>query len=224
MRVIARIVLIAAVVVVIVIAGGYLYVRQSLPQLDGTVAVVGLERPVKITRDREGIPHIMAASSADAYFGLGFVHAQDRLWQMEASRRIGAGRLSEVLGADAIDYDKFLRTLGAYRHAERTYAHLSADTRAVLDAYSAGVNAFLANHEGPWPPEFIILSHTPEPWRPADSLVWVKVMAFNLGGNMSRELQRAHGSDSAAREHCRILAGLSGRWTGGDTEFRHAVR
>jgi len=191
MRMIARIVLIVVVVVVIVAVGGYVYVRQSLPKLDGTVAVAGLERPVKITRDGEGVPHIMANSAADAYFGLGYAHAQDRLWQMEASRRIGAGRLSEILGTDAIDFDKFLRTLGVYGHAERTYPNLGAEARTTLDAYSAGVNAFLAAHKGPWPPEFIILSHTPEPWRPADSLVWLKMMAFKLGGNMSRELQRA---------------------------------
>ena len=214
MRVIARIVLIAAVVVVIVIAGGYLYVRQSLPQLDGTVAVVGLERPVKITRDREGIPHIMAASSADAYFGLGFVHAQDRLWQMEASRRIGAGRLSEVLGADAIDYDKFLRTLGAYRHAERTYAHLSARHTRRARCLQRRRQRVSGQPRG----SVAARVHYLEPHTRA--VATGRFPGLGQGDGVQPRRQhvagtpaRAHGSDSAAREHCRILAGLSGRWT-----------
>ena len=191
MRLLGRILLVILILLVIAIGGAYIVVRQSLPLLSGTVRVAGIGAPVEITRDREGVPHIVAGSQVDAYFGLGYAHAQDRLWQMEMSRRIAAGRLSEVVGTQTLDIDRFLRTLGVHHHAERTYPNLTPAARNVLDAYSAGVNAYLRGNGGPLPPEFLILRHTPEPWQPADSLAWVKMMAFNLGGNMSRELQRA---------------------------------
>ena len=191
MRLLGRILLVILILLVIAIGGAYIVVRESLPLLSGTVRVAGIGAPVEITRDREGVPHIVAGSQVDAYFGLGYAHAQDRLWQMEMSRRIAAGRLSEVVGTQTLDIDRFLRTLGVHHHAERTYPNLTPAARNVLDAYSAGVNAYLRGNGGPLPPEFLILRHTPEPWQPADSLAWVKMMAFNLGGNMSRELQRA---------------------------------
>ena len=184
---------IAALVVLILVAGGggYLWLRGSLPQIDGRIQVSGLSGPVEIVRDRNGIPHIFARSAIDAQFGLGFVHAQDRLWQMEMNRRIGAGRLSEVVGEAGLTVDRFLRTLGIYRQAERTFDNLDIETRAGLEAYAAGVNAFLETRSGPLPPEFLILRHTPERWRPADSLVWVKMMAWDLSGNWGGELLRA---------------------------------
>lgn len=128
--------------------GGYLYLRQSLPQINGTRLLPGLDKPVEVVRDRNGIPHIRAASVHDALFALGFVHAQDRLWQMEMDRRISAGRLSEVFGAKALPADKFLRTLGLHRYAEATLPHFDASTRAALDAYTAGVNAYLKTRRG----------------------------------------------------------------------------
>jgi penicillin amidase len=170
-------------------AGGYAYLRQSLPQVEGRLALPDLAAPVEILRDAYGIPHIFAASIDDAYFGLGFVHAQDRLWQMEMNRRIGSGRLAEVLGKGALDTDRFLRTLGVRRAAEASLRHYDAESRQQLDAYAAGVNAFLA--AGPvLPPEFWILRTTPEPWSAVDSLVWVKMMAWDLGQNWRDELLR----------------------------------
>src|SRR3974390_2793925 len=109
-----------------VLAGGFIYLRQSLPKTEGEVRLAGLAGAVDILRDRYGIPHIFAGSLADACFGLGYVHAQDRLWQMEMSRRIAAGRVSEVVGAGGLETDRFLRTLGvrgaaeAHRRAART--------------------------------------------------------------------------------------------------------
>ncbi len=184
---------IAALVVLILVvgAGGYLWLRGSLPQIDGRIEVAGLSGRIEIVRDRNGIPHIFARSAIDAQFGLGFVHAQDRLWQMEMNRRIGAARLSEVVGDAGLSIDRFLRTLGIYRHAERTFDNLDIETRAGLEAYAAGVNAFLETRSGPLPPEFLILRHTPEPWRPADSLAWIKMMAWDLSGNWGAELLRA---------------------------------
>jgi penicillin amidase len=172
--------------------GGYLWLRQSLPQIDGELRVPGLAEPVTILRDRWAIPHIRAASLLDALFAQGFVHAQDRLWQMEFQRRLGAGRLAEILGPAAVATDRFMRTLGFYRLAEASLAHLSPLTQARLEAYAAGVNAWLATRSGPLPPEFLLLRQpAPEPWSPADSLVWLRLMALDLSVNYRDELLRA---------------------------------
>ena len=171
-------------------AGGLAYLRSSLPATSGERVVVGVSAPLTISRDADGVPHIVAQSEADAIFGLGYVHAQDRLWQMEFQRRIGYGRLSEALGPSTIETDRFLRTLGVWRAAERALTTLDAPSLAALEAYAAGVNAFLAGNPV-LPPEFIALGLRPEPWRPVDSLVWAKMMAWDLGGNWSDELLRA---------------------------------
>lgn len=176
--------------IVLAAAAGYIWLRESLPQIEGSVTLSGLKAPVDIVRDRNGVPHIYAGSVADAYFALGFVHAQDRLWQMEMNRRIGAGRLSEALGPATLDADKFLRTLGVRRVAEATLKALSASSRGQLDAYAAGVNAFLAQRSGPLPPEFLLTGIKPEPWQSADSVAWIKMMAWDLGANWRTELLR----------------------------------
>ncbi len=178
---------------IVVGAGGcYLWLRGSLPRIDGEIRVEGLAAPVTVTRDQWAIPHIEAASLLDATFALGFVHAQDRLWQMEFQRRLGAGRLAEIAGAAALPTDRYMRTLGLYRRAEASLAHLAPATRAWLEAYAAGVNAYLATRSGPLPPEFLILGdHDVEPWKPADSLVWLRVMALDLSANYRDELLRA---------------------------------
>ena len=179
-----------ALLLALIAVAGYAWLRQSLPQLDGTLALSGLKAPVEIVRDRYGVPHIYAGSVEDAYFALGFVHAQDRLWQMEMNRRIGSGRMSEVLGAATLDADKFLRTLGVHRVAEATLESLSPKARSQLDAYAAGVNAFLAQRSGPLPPEFLLTGVKPEPWQSADSVAWIKMMAWDLGANWRTELLR----------------------------------
>jgi penicillin amidase len=173
------------------VGGGYLYLRSSLPQTDGRVAVQGISAPVTIARDADGVPLISAANDADAAFGLGFAHAQDRLFQMETMRRYGAGRLAEIFGAQAVGIDRQMRVLGLYRLAEASFARLSPAVRRGFEAYAAGVNAFLATHRGALPPEFQLLRFSPEPWRPADSLVWGKVMDLELTGNYRSELLRA---------------------------------
>ena len=167
----------------------YLYLRQSLADWEGQNTVPGLDAQVEILRDRFGVPHIFAQSERDAHFGLGFVHAQDRLWQMEMNRRIGSGRLAEALGRRALPTDRFLRTLGVRRAAQANLAHLDENTRRLLDAYAAGVNAFLGS--GPvLPPEFWITGIAPERWSAVDSLTWLKMMAWDLGGNWRNELLR----------------------------------
>ena len=189
MRLALRLFAVLAILFSLAGAGTYLYLRQSLPKTAGEVELAGLGAAVEVLRDRHGIPHIYASSLEDAHLALGFVHAQDRLWQMEMNRRIGSGRLAEVLGREALDTDRFMRTLGLRRVAEANLAHYDAETRRLLDAYAAGVNAFLAARPV-LPPEFWLLGVTPEPWSAVDSIVWTKVMAWDLGGNWRSELLR----------------------------------
>ena len=167
----------------LLLLGAFLYLRSSLPKTSGTLTLPGLTAPVEVVRDANAVPHIYAGSREDAYLALGFVHAQDRLFQMDFQRRVGAGRLSEVLGGATLGTDRFLRTLGVYRAAERSLSNLSAEAQGALASYTAGVNAFLEGRRGALPPEFLVLGYEPEPWRPADSLVWLKMMAWDLGGN-----------------------------------------
>jgi len=205
MRVLARILLALLFLAAIVIAGGYLWLRSSLPQTDGTIAVRGVNAAVTITRDAHGIPTIKAASDADAAFGLGYVEAQDRLFQMDLMRHYGAGRLSEWFGAAALDPDKSMRTLGLYRAAEAQYPLLSPELRAVFDAYAAGVNAYLASRRGALPPEYQVLRVAAEPWKPVDSLVWGKLMDLQLTANYRQELSRARLAQRLNAEDLAVL-------------------
>jgi penicillin amidase len=169
---------------------GLAWLRTSLPVESGELAVPGLAAPVTIDRDQRGIPFITVASEHDAYFALGFVHAQDRLFQMDFMHRAAAGRLAEVLGPRALPHDRLMRTLGIYRLAEANLAGLSDPARAALEAYADGVNAYLRAHRGAWPLEYYLLGTRPEPWRPADSLAWGRLMALRLSSNWREELLR----------------------------------
>lgn len=184
---------VVALILVAVLAGGTLYAiaRLSLPTLNGERRVErALAAPIEITRDRHAVAHIRAGSRTDSAFGLGYAHAQDRLWQMEMQRRIAAGRLAELFGVPALNTDKFIRTLGIPRKAAAAFAHLKPETQAYLQAYADGVNAFLATRTGLLPPEFLIFGIEPEAWVPSDSLGWLKMMAWDLGGNWGSELAR----------------------------------
>ena len=214
--------LLALLALVIVAAiGGYFWLRTSLPQVDGAIQVAGLSAPVEIARDDRGVPTIRAASLNDAYFAIGFAHAQDRLFQMELMRRVGAGRLAELVGAPGVPTDKLMRTLGFYRTAEAEVAAASPALKAVLDAYAAGVNAFLNQRRGALPLEFQLLRITPEPWRPADSLVWGRIMALQLSANWREEklnlaLKKALPPDlfQLLLPEAKSLAGLPSPWFG----------
>jgi penicillin G amidase len=176
----------------LVLGGGfYLYLLSALPQTDGRIVLSGPKAEIRIERDNDGVPLITAQDDEDVAFGLGFVHAQERLFQMELQRRYGAGRLGEVFGPRAVDFDRQMRVLGLYRAAEADFTSLSAEMKRALTAYAAGVNAFLASRRGALPLEFLLLGFTPETWRPADSLVWGKLMALQLGGNYRGEVLRA---------------------------------
>jgi penicillin amidase len=194
-QILLRVAFAAVVLVVLVVAGGYFYLRQSLPQEDGELRLPGLAKPVEVLRDIYGVPHISAQSFADAIYALGYVHAQDRLWQMEVNRRTAAGRLAEAFGEGALETDRFLRTIGVRRAAEANFKQLDTETRSLLQAYAAGVNAFLGS-KPVLPIEFCMTGVNPEPWTPADSLGWVKMMAWDLGGNWRSELLRLRLSKS----------------------------
>ena len=187
LRIAATLVLMLAVAGVIL----FFWFRTSLPRLDGSVAVAGLAQPATIVRDERGIPHIYAKSEGDAWFALGYVHAQDRLFQMEMQRRIGQGRLAEVVGAPGLRADRLFRTLGLYRRAQDSVKHLKAEHLHILQAYSAGVSAWLATRKGTLPPEFNLLGMDFEPWKLADTVVWGKLMAIRLSTDWQNELLRA---------------------------------
>lgn len=173
--------------------------------------MAGLDGRVEIIHDRNSIPHIIATTDGDAYRALGFIHARDRLFQMDFMRRLGAGRLSEVVGKATVPLDRTMRTLGLHRLAGETYRRLPADAKQAVDAYAEGINAFLRSRAGALPPEFLVLQYAPERWEPEDSLVWGRLMAMRLTGNWRTEALRA------ALSHRLTVSQLSDLWPG-DTE------
>lgn len=191
---------IIAIVLVLVLAtlSSFLQwtVKRSWPETSGTVEVTGLAAPVDVVRDELGIPTMYGDTDADLYFAQGFVHAQDRFWEMDVRRHITSGRLSEMFGKSQVPTDAFLRTLGWRRIAEQEVGMLSAESTAMLQSYAAGVNAYLASHSKPdISLEYSVLSlqnpnYEIEPWTPADSVAWLKALAWDLRGNMSDEIAR----------------------------------
>jgi penicillin amidase len=189
MNVLAKFLALVVTGLALALAAAWLWLQESLPQLDGEVRVAGLSAPAEIVRDKEGVPHLFVKSEADGLFALGYVHAQDRLWQLEYQRRIAPGRLSEIFGEPAFDTDRLMRALGLGRAAERMVAGADAATRAALESYAAGVNAYLAA-KPVLPLEFHVFGIEPEPWKPADSMGWLLVMSWDLSGNWRTELAR----------------------------------
>jgi penicillin amidase len=168
---------------------GAAVVLRAYPKTSGVLRIPGIREPVEVIRDRWGIPHVYARNAHDLFFVQGFVHAQDRLWQMELHRRAARGELSEIFGERTLATDRFMRTLGLGRAARLEWTLLSESTREALRAYADGVNAFLRT--GRLPPEFLLLRFRPRPWTPLDSLAFGKLMAYELGGNWQSELLRA---------------------------------
>lgn len=179
------------------IAVGFVWylAARSLPDYSGTYQVQGLTAPVEIVRDSHAVPHIFGQTDADVMFGLGFVHAQDRLWQMELMRRTAQGRLSEIFGPDTLETDKLLRALDIYAISQRAVARQTPETLALLNAYSAGVNAWVANVRanalGRGAPEFFLFENAIAPWSAADSIALIKLMALQMTDKASLEVLRA---------------------------------
>ena len=185
-------------VLVITLAGLTTYtVRKSFPQENGTIAIPGLEGEVKVLRDEWGIAQVYAASDHDLFLAQGYVTAQDRFWQMDFWRHIGSGRLSEMFGESQLEKDRFLRTMGWKKIAEQEFAEtLDDSTKANLQAYAEGVNAYLETHQGSaLSLEYAVLKllnrdYNPEPWQPIHSILWGKVMAYDLSTNLGDEIER----------------------------------
>ena len=187
-------VVVVCLAMVAALVAGVVVVRKSYPQTDGEITVPGLQgRRV----DEHQVPQVYADSSHDLFYAQGFVQAQDRFYEMDVRRHITSGRLAEMLGEDALDADKFIRTMGWRRVAEEELSLLDPDTTAYLEAFSAGVNAYIDAHS---PSEMSLeysvlalngLDYTVEEWTPADSVAWLKAMAWDLRGNMEDEIDRA---------------------------------
>lgn len=185
--------------------GALVALRRPLPRTTGTQCLPGLQARVRVLRDRWGVPHIYAAGNDDLFAALGYVHAQDRLWQMELNRRTGHGQLAEIFGPIALSSDRFARVLGFSRVARREVELLDEETRATIEAYLRGVNAFLAASSTRLPLEFSILRFQPHPWEIADVLVWSKIMALNLSVNWTAELLNARIVATVGPERARNL-------------------
>ena len=179
--------------------------RHALPVYNGEANIGGLSGEVHVVRDTYGVPHIFAPTMNDAARALGYVHAGERMFQMEMQRRAGQGRLSEVVGSDTLGIDKFIRTLGLYHLAESGYAAMDPDAKAYFQAYADGVNAWITAHPDNLPPEFALMGFTPEPWKPADSVVWGKLMGLQLSHNYKLELLRANLAKTLSPEMLRTL-------------------
>ena len=186
-----------ALCVVLALAGVgvWVLIKRSVPDYSGRVAVAGVSAPVEIVRDGHAVPHIFGETDADVFFGLGYAHAQDRLWQMTMMRRAAQGRLSELFGARTVGVDDFLRRLDLHRLSQAALPGQSAETIAALDAYATGVNARIAEVNekslGRGAPEFFMFPAEIAPWQPADSLSILRLMALRLSAHLEDEVQRA---------------------------------
>jgi len=226
MRILRTILLVVLVIIALLAIGGVVLFNRithnPLPQLNGqitispqnvalasdSVAITGLQAEVEILRDNWGVPHIYASNAHDLFFAQGFAQAQDRWWQMEFSRAIGDGRIQELVGenADVMGQDVFIRTVGWRRAAAKDFEIYDDESKTILQSFSEGVNAYILNRApGDLALEYTLLGLTGvnitiRPWTPVDSLVWAKVMAWNLSGNRSAELLRSELIDQLGQE------------------------
>jgi penicillin amidase len=179
--------------------------RRRLPQIEGSLNLPGIMDNVEVLRDRWGIPHIYARTAHDLFFAQGFVHAQDRLWQMEAHRRLARGRLSELFGEISLDTDRTTRTFGFHRLGKADWENASDEVREAILAYSEGVNAFLDHPDSKWPVEFTLLGHRPEPWQPEDTTSFARVMIWQLSHAWYGEIVRAQIMEKVGQERAAEL-------------------
>lgn len=196
---------VALVILTVTVGAGvyYRWSRAGLPQLDGEIVVNGLTAPVTVFRDGRGIPHLRAATEDDLFFAQGYVVAQDRLWQMDISRRVGRGELAEIFGAEALEMDKRSRTLGYRRLCEQAFSRLDPPIQRILTAYARGVNAYMQSLRHRLPFEFRLLNYRPRPWEPVDSLVIGKVLAEWLSSTWRADWMRGFvlaGLDESIRQ------------------------
>jgi penicillin G amidase len=207
-RISLSVVVLVVVAIVVGTVVGISLIRRPLPQTSGELSVSGLTGKVTVLRDNQGVPQIYADDAQDLFRAQGYVAAQDRFFQMDLRRHITAGRLSEMVGKDGIETDRIVRTLGWRRVAEAELPTLAPSTRQYLQAYADGVNAYITKTGSPanMGVEYSVLGQSfpdyrVEPWTPADSLAWLKAMAWDLRGNYDNELTRARlsGNINSAR-------------------------
>ncbi len=167
-----------AVIIAVTLLSAWLYLRSRLPQVDGELRTGTIRQGVTVTRDRFGVPHIVSGNRYDLYFALGYVQAQDRMFQMDFYRRAARGRLSEVLGKDLLGADAYIRTMGFSRTAAEQMKILPPKTREMVEAFTGGINYFIKN--GNLPAEFAVLGYKPDPWIPEDSLAIGNLLGFQL--------------------------------------------
>lgn len=186
----SRLLLFVIFPLVILLGYSAVFLTNSVPSYGKNYAVNGLDGVVEISRNDFGIPQISGSTDLDVFFAMGFVQAQDRLWQMEVQRRIGQGRLAEVFGQSMLSTDITMRTYGLALAAEQGYQTLPDDTKAVLEAYSRGVNSWIEQQAGQLPPEFSLFALQPEPWQPEHSVLIGKLLAFGLAFGIRQESDR----------------------------------
>ena len=185
------------VLAVVLVSFGAWTVHRPFPQLNGELQAAGLTSSVEVMRDERGIPQIYADNIDDLFYTQGYVHAQDRFWEMDFRRHITSGRLSEMFGDSQLETDKVIRTMGWRRVAEQEYPMLSDRSKQILEAYAKGVNAYISERsKAELSLEYSVLNlinrnYQIEPWTPVDSVAWLKALAWDLRGNMDDEIQRA---------------------------------
>ena len=169
-------------ITIVVIILGIRIVKKSLPKTTGTLVVQGLQAPVQVYRDAFGVPHIFARNETDLFFAMGYVVSQDRFWQMELNRRAATGNLSEIFGSKTVEIDRLIKTIGIPKIANESAVNISSQSKAILNAYAAGVNAYLEKNKNNLPIEFVLLQYQspPEPWRIEHSLAYQRLIAWSL--------------------------------------------
>jgi penicillin amidase len=195
----------AAIVVIAIGATLWWFIYRPLPRLDGSIALPGLQKDVVVERDHWGVPHVRANSVEDMVEAQGYVMAQDRLWQMDLLRRVARGQLSEILGPVTLNVDKQFRTFGFARAADRDLGLMDPANRAILEAYTRGVNHFIEQHRDQLPLEFSLLKYKPQPWQPTDTLVISGYMYQTLTDTWEEELDRAKVTDRVGSERAHDL-------------------
>lgn len=195
------------IIALLILFAGYIYVslRRALPQADGTLTFSGITEPVNIVRDEWGTVHIYAENEYDLFFAQGFSVAQDRMWQMEMFRRAPSGRMSEIVGEQGLFMDTFNRNMRMRQTAELIWDQMDDDSRAILQAYTDGVNAYLETNKNSLPVEYKIMRLKPEPWTPVDSLTWGNAISLQLSSNRRIELVRAQVVAAVGEEGMNML-------------------
>ncbi|MCF8356484.1 MAG: penicillin acylase family protein, partial [Melioribacteraceae bacterium] len=173
---------VSTIIVLLAAAGvlSYQILTGPVPDYEGVISVNGINKSIKVYRDSFAVPYIIAGNDEDAAYAMGYVHAQERLFQMDLTRRAAAGRLSEVLGTQTLPFDKMFKTIGLMKHVVENYHNYSTISRSLVEAYSKGVNEFIRTHKGNYQIEFDLLGYDPELWKPEHSLVIAKLMAWEL--------------------------------------------